>query len=202
MNVFFISPGRTGTTTISIAFSCVDGFTSLHESRVKLLGDERVNYPTNHFECDNRLVWFLPRLTKKYSRSSILVIVTREKSKIANSYNQRWGGIGIMRAYSQGILMRHLNENNLDVCADYVDNVYEQLDFAKKEWAKVITLDLDNPKEGVVELLNNIGKEKYTSEILRSFDTVKSNKNNKTIKIRLLHFRQNLIMLLQDLFKY
>jgi len=202
MNVFFISPGRTGTTTISIAFSCVDGFTSLHESRVNFLGDERVDYPSNHFECDNRLVWFLPRLTKKYSQTSILVIVNREKLKIASSYNQRWGGIGIMRAYSQGILMRHLKDNNLDVCMDYVDNVYEQLEFVKGSWAKVISLDLDNPKEGVVEILNEIGKEQYVSEILKSFNTVKSNKNNKTIKIRLLHFKQNLIMLLQDLFKY
>lgn len=202
MNVFFISPGRTGTTTISVAFSCITGFTSLHESRVKFLGDERVNYPTNHFECDNRLVWFLPRLSKKYAESSILVIVNREKLKIASSYNQRWGGIGIMRAYSQGILMRHLNENNLEVCKDYVDNVYEQLDFAKEEWGKVIYLDLDNPKQGVIEILKEINKEEYTDEILESFDTVKSNKNNKTIKVRVRQLIQNITMLFQDLFRY
>ena len=202
MNVFFISPGRTGTTTISVAFSCIDGFTSLHESRVKLLGDERINYPTNHFECDNRLVWFLPRLSKRYAQSGILVIVNREKLKIARSYDKRWGGLGIMRAYSQGILMRHLKENNLDVCKDYVDNVYEQLDFAQKEWGKVIYLDLDSPRKGVVDLLVEINKEEYTDEIMKSFDTIKSNQNNKTIKVRIRQLIQNITMLFQDLFKY
>lgn len=202
MNIFFISPGRTGTTTISMAFSSIDDFTSGHESRVNFLGEERVDYPDNHFECDNRLVWFLPRLTEKYGESGVLVIVNRNRSEIAKSYNYRWGGIGIMRAYSQGILMRRLNENNFEVCRDYVNNVYEHLDFIKKDWIKVINLDINNPKQGISEILTEVGKEKYLEKVLESLNTIKSNKNNKTIKVRFRHFSQNCVMLFQDLFKY
>ena len=186
MNVFILSPGRTATTTLSEAFSCVKGWSSAHESRSQLLGDERVNYPEKHLEFDNRLTWFLPRLTKKYSSSALLVIVQKKQCRLASSYNKRWYKMNIMKSYSQGILMRDLKDNNLDVCKDYVSNVYEHLEYVSKDWMDCIYLDIDNPEEGVVGILNYIGgTESDLKEILEFLKTTVSNKNEFSLYQRL-----------------
>lgn len=165
MNVFIISPGRTATTTIANAFSCLPGYTSGHETKVKYLGDERVDYANNHVECDNRLAWFLPRLTSKYSNDGLLVILNRDREKIAASYNKRWYKINIMKAYSQGILMRDFTENNADVCRDYVRSVNEQLAFAKSHWKKCITIELEDIDKGVDQIVEFMGMPECASDV-------------------------------------
>lgn len=157
MNVFILSPGRTATVSIAEALKSIDSYTSSHESRVKYLGDDRVDYPINHFECDNRLVWFLPRLTEKYGKNSVLVKINRERHSVAKSYNKRWGGVRIMKAYSQGILMRKLDENNINVCKDYVDNSYEHIEYFAKDWQYYLEIDLENKEEGINKLFDIIG---------------------------------------------
>ena len=97
MNVFFVSPGRTATTAFWKAFQCVEGYTCAHESNVQKLGAERLRYPNKHFELDNRLVFFLAELTTKYAKgNSVLVIIKRDHTAIAKSYNKRWSKINIM----------------------------------------------------------------------------------------------------------
>lgn len=198
MNVFLISPGRTATTTLAEALKNLSGFTSEHESRCSYLGDERINFPENHIECDNRLTWFLPRLTKKYGANSILIKVVRDKTAIAKSYNKRWSRIKIMKAYSQGILMRGLAENNLDVCVDYVNNVYEQIDYFSKDWKHVITLDLNSPDEGLNELFKLLNVD--GSKAVEYFHNNQLNKNESSFKAKYADFKFNIKMALYDLF--
>lgn len=203
MNVFFISPGRTATTTISEAFSHVPGFTSSHESLVQELGEYRVDYPENHFECDNRLTWFLPRLTEKYGDSvdSLLVIVKRHRSQIAASYDQRWDKINIMKSYSQGILLRPLSANNIQVCEDYVDNVYEQLEFAVPRWKNVITMDLSMPEPAIRQVCAFVGSADVADQVLSYFQSTRSNQNNSGFLKRASVFKFNFENLLRDLFR-
>jgi len=201
VNVFVISPGRTATTTLSQALSYIDGYTTGHETNVIKLGAQRVDYPNYHIECDNRLAWFLPRLTKKYGDNSVLVIVKRDIEKIAQSYNRRWAKINIMKAYSQGILMRKLNENNIDVCLDYVQNVYEHLEYFRKDWRFVVEIDMEAPKEGVVKLLQILNKEKYESNVIEYMTNNKTNLNSESIRKKLANIKFNLSCLIWDLSK-
>jgi len=200
LNVFILSPGRTATTTLAHAFDCVEGYSSLHQCRCRRLGEGRVDYPESHIECDNRLTWFLPRLTKKYGANGILVVVDRDRSKTAASYNRRWERINIMKAYSQGILMRKFEDNTYDVCVDYVSNVYEQLDYFSSDWKYVINLQLESPDAGVSEILSVLKREEHKQEVLSVLSNVVLNLNKlKGLKRRYKVFRYNLECLMKDL---
>lgn len=200
MNVFLLSPGRTATTTLAHAFSYVDGYTSSHESRTKYLSDDRVDYPSNHIECDNRLSWFLPRLSKKYAASGVLVSVLRDKNLIAKSYDQRWENINIMKAYSQGILRRDLSDNNFSVCVDYVCNIYEQINYFSKDWENFVEIDLKCPEKGVEKLLKIMGKESDFEKVISFLATHSLNQNDSGIIAKLKITYINLRVLLKDLF--
>lgn len=180
-----ISPGRTATTSLSQVLGDIEGFTSAHESRCNFLGCDRIDYPAYHIECDNRLVWFLPRLTKKYCNDSILVIIKRDREAIANSYFKRFFKINIMTAYSQGILMRDFKDNDLEVCFDYVDNVYEHLDYFATNWQHVIYLDISSPQEGLKELLTKIKRIDQYEMLISSLEEIKTNTNKFGIRSRI-----------------
>lgn len=200
VNVFLLSPGRTATTTLSIALNEVADYTSSHESRVNELGSERISYPENHIECDNRLTWFLPRLTPKYKDKGILVVIKRDVKSIAKSYNQRWQRIYMMKAYSQGILLRDLKDNNLDVCEDYVNNVYEQISYHSIAWKNVIEIDLKDPSKGIYELLQKMNRLEYFDNVMRKLNETHVNLNNSVFKNKKTSIKFNLKCLIWDLF--
>ena len=201
MNVFIISPGRTGTTTFSKSLKKIEGYTSSHESRVDMLGDERINYPLMHIECDNRLVFFLPSLTEKFCKNSVLVCLNRNPSDIALSYNKRWQKINIMKAYSQGILMRRLNRNNQYVCRDYVDYCYFNINWFSKFWNDFICIELESPVQGVELLLKTINKESYLDAIIKDLEVRKDNTMRNRLTNKLDSIKFNLECLIHDLWK-
>lgn len=198
-NVFILSPGRTATTSLAMVFKRLEGYTSGHETQSQLLGDSRVRFPENHIECDNRLCWFLERLTRFYGSSGILVIVHRDEDKIAKSYNQRWYKINIMRAYSQGILQRPLTDNNLSVCADYVSHMYEKLNFWETQWNHVVHLDLAAPELGLSQLLGLLSRESDMEDLLRALNETRSNENLSGFRFKLSNLVFNLKLVLTDL---
>jgi hypothetical protein len=137
----------------------VSGYTTAHESRTKLLGDDRIDYPADHIEVDNRLTWFLPRLTERYGEDGVLVIAVRDPAEIANYYMLRWYKTNILKAYAQGILMRDFRENNVEVARDYVACGYEMIEFAAARWRHVVHLHVDDPLPGAKDVLSIIGRE-------------------------------------------
>ena len=62
MNIFILSTGRCGSNTFIKASQHIMNYSSAHESRHGLIGDERLKYPENHIEADNRLSWFYCQL--------------------------------------------------------------------------------------------------------------------------------------------
>lgn len=203
MNVFIVSPGRTATTTLAEALSKLQGFTASHESRVRKLGEDRVAYPNFHIECDNRLSWFLPRLTEKYSCSedAILVCVYRDREKVALSYNKRWPKINMMKSYSQGILMRPLSENCLDVCRDYVENVYEHIEFFSKFWSAYVEIDIDAPEKGLKDLCDLLGRADQFEEVAKYLSNTRSNENIFGVRKKISDMKFNFENLIRDVFQ-
>lgn len=177
MNIFIISPGRTATTTLASAFGALDGYTSGHETQTSYLGADRITFPANHVECDNRLIWFLPRLTRRYSHNSLLITVNRCNEEISRSYDKRWGKINIMKAYSQGILLRSLEDNSIEVCRDYVSNCYEHLAFFSSHWRYHLTLELDRPDAAIAEACRLADRVHSTPDVLSTLYGTVSNKN-------------------------
>ncbi|TNF34848.1 MAG: hypothetical protein EP315_06710, partial [Gammaproteobacteria bacterium] len=104
MNIFILNTGRCGSMSFIQACQHITNYSSAHESRCHLIGDERLNYPARHIEADNRLSWFLGRLDQVYGNSAFYVHLSRAKPATVASFARR-GDFGIMQAYREGILL-------------------------------------------------------------------------------------------------
>ena len=124
MNVFVLSTGRCGSTTFGRACGHIRNYTSAHESRWGRIGAERLSYPQDHIEVDNRLAWFLGRLEAAYGDDAWYVHLTRAERATAESFVRRFDA-GIIRAYhGDGILGGRPNDHPpLDVALDYCHTV-------------------------------------------------------------------------------
>ncbi|MEJ2006048.1 MAG: hypothetical protein P8X57_14050 [Cyclobacteriaceae bacterium] len=126
MNVFVLSTGRTGTMSLEKACAFADNYTCAHESRCSFLKDERLQYPEDHIEIDNRLSWFLGKLDDMYGDEAIYIHMLRDTEQVARSYAKRWNReTSIIRAYAYGILKRQEHEigDTLEISRDYVETV-------------------------------------------------------------------------------
>lgn len=176
MNIFILGTGRCGTTSFIEACKHITNFTAAHESRSRLLGEDRLNYPTKHIEADNRLSWFLGGLHEKYQSDVIYVHMTRDRDKVAKSFNLRWGrSSAIIDAFTDGILMTHpkkmTNEQRLQACYDYVDTVTTNIRFfLKSAPGPVLDIKLETVKDDFKQFWETIGAQGDLDAALAEFD--------------------------------
>jgi hypothetical protein len=112
---------------------------------VGLLGEERIKYPQNHIEVDNRLAWFLSRLNKTFGDDAYYVHLTRDSQAIATSYCERWHlNESIVKAYGHGLLMNNKipKQDRMKYCLDYVDTVNFNIAQFLEDKTKVLTIDV------------------------------------------------------------
>ena len=150
MNVFVLSTGRTGTLSLERACRHMTNYSVAHESRCQKRGDERVRFPDQHIEIDNRLSWYLGRLDKVYGDHAIYIHMMRNREATAMSYLKRWNReTGIVRAYAYGIQKRQEHEiSDLNsLCLDYVDCVNENIQSFLKDKTRKMEFHLENGEE-------------------------------------------------------
>ena len=129
MNIFILCTGRCGSTTFVRAAQHMTNFTSGHETRARLAGRDRLSYPDNHIEADNRLSWFLGRLDREYGQGARYVHLQRDPARVAESFNERWDSdLAIISAYRKAILKGAPQAEGLDICRDYIDTVTSNID--------------------------------------------------------------------------
>ena len=137
----------------------IDNYTADHESRVSLIGEERLNFPDNHIEADNRLSWMLGKLGKKYGKDAFYVHLRRSREATATSLGRRWDYSGsIVRAYTEGILMAG-KVRGQEYCEDYVDTVTDNIEHFLRDKPHQMTIELENIKEGFRKFWDAIGAE-------------------------------------------
>jgi tetratricopeptide (TPR) repeat protein/lauroyl/myristoyl acyltransferase len=157
MNVFVLSTGRCGSTTFVAACSHIENFTSGHETRRSLLFAERLAYPDDHIESDNRLCWLLGRLDETYGDNAFYVHLVRDREATAASYNRRWHlPVGIVSAYSRAIVMGNAR-HGLDVCLDYWDTVNANIRLFLKDKQHCMPFALENAEEDFRGFWERIG---------------------------------------------
>ncbi|MGC1249126.1 MAG: hypothetical protein WA865_23155, partial [Spirulinaceae cyanobacterium] len=138
MNIFVLNTGRCGSTTFIEACKHISNFSSAHESRSKLLGEDRLNYPNNHIEADNRLSWVLGRLDKVYGNDAVYIHLKRDDNATARSFVKRFSK-GIIKSYKDGVLMGSLdqdapsNDAPMSVALDYCDTVNSNIELFLKD---------------------------------------------------------------------
>lgn len=144
-NVFVLCTGRSGSTTFIRAASHIRNYSSGHETRSALVGDDRFAYPPNHVEADNRLSWLLGRLDATYGRNAKYVHLIRDPASVVRSFERRWNDeFGIIRAYRKSIIMRCKEEDRARVCMDYVDTVTANIRAFLKDKPQWIEFRVEN----------------------------------------------------------
>jgi hypothetical protein len=170
MNVFILNSGRCGSTTFYQACRHIDNFTAGHETRVRLIGPDRLAYPDRHIEADNRLSWLLGRLDLAYGDSAWYVHLTREREATAASFARR-EGFGIMKAYREGILLEGgPGLTALDFAYDYLDTVEANIGLFLKDKRRTMAFSVEQAREDFSAFWRWIGAEGDLEKALSEWD--------------------------------
>lgn len=160
MRVFVLSTGRCGSTTFARACKHVTNFTSGHETRSRLKGPDRLDYPDNHIECDNRLSWLLGRLDDRFGDEAFYVHLLRDPKHVAQSYNRRWKKkASIVKAYRDGIHMSPDEPNSEEWILEFIDTVTKNIEFFIANKSRVFTLHMEEAEQEFPKFLDRIGAE-------------------------------------------
>lgn len=171
MNVFVLNSGRCGSTTFIAACAHITNYTAGHESRVTLLGSERLAYPPDHIEADNRLSWFLGRLEESYGDGAFYVHLTRPVEDTARSFEKR-SGFGILRAYREGILMGTSDSPSAyDVALDYLHTVETNISLFLQGKTRTLRFRLENARDDFRSFWQAVGAEGDLAAALKEWDT-------------------------------
>lgn len=161
MRVFILCTGRTGSKSLIKACEHITNYTASHESRSKLIGENRFKYPDDHIEADNRLSWFLGTLDKKYGKEAFYVHLKRDKTKVIDSFSQRWTNQGsILKAFSEGILMQGFNklsqQEKKQIAIDYQLTVTNNIELFLKDKTNKIEINLETINEDFIRFCSVI----------------------------------------------
>ena len=171
MNIFILNSGRCGSTTFIRACSHIRNFTALHESRSGLIGPERLNYPANHIEADNRLSWFLGRLERQYGDDAWYVQLNRDRSATAESFARR-SEFGIMQAYRDGVLLGLQGTPTAhEVALDYLDTVEANITHFLRDKSHQMHFRLEQAQEDFPRFWAWIGAEGDLQAALAEWQT-------------------------------
>ncbi|OOZ41960.1 hypothetical protein BOW53_01990 [Solemya pervernicosa gill symbiont] len=170
MNIFVLNTGRCGSTTFIKACGHIRNYSSDHESRSQLIGDQRLAYSDNHIEADNRLSWILGRLDKRYGDEAFYVHLSRNIDATASSFAKR-ESYGIMKAYREGVLLEGRNEQQShDIAHDYIETIESNIELFLKDKSKRMAFRLENAKEDFKTFWERIGAEGNLDAALAEWD--------------------------------
>jgi hypothetical protein len=170
MNVFVLTTGRSGSLTFAEACAHITNYSSGHETRVGLVGSERLAYPPDHIEVDNRLAWFPGRLEAAFGDDAFYVHLRRDRAAVAESMARRWSKPA-MRSYRKGILWDVDPETDRTVlAADLVETMESNIDHYLRDKTRTMTIDIESAKASFPEFWEWIGAEGDLEAALAEFD--------------------------------
>ncbi len=159
MNIFVLSTGRCGSMTFSKACQHMSNYTASHESRLPFINEQRLAYPDNHIEADNRLCWILGRLEQSYGNDAFYIHLSRDKRLVAESYARR-KEFGIMKAYREGLLLGgNSTHADIDIALDYIHTIEANISLFLKNKTDTMQFQLENAKRDFELLWKRIGAE-------------------------------------------
>jgi hypothetical protein len=183
VRVFVLTTGRTGSVTYAHAAAHATNFTAGHETRGGVLQPDRLEYPDDHIEVDNRLSWFLGSLHRRYGDDAGYVHLLRDEDAVARSYEDRWPdsrlprrkpivaarkALGYVRgdnhaslpvAFSQGIVMRkHVaREERFTACKLMVRTINDNVALFLRERPNSLVVDLEDGADGFERVWERFG---------------------------------------------
>lgn len=156
MNVFVLCTGRCGSSTFSKACEHIDNYTVGHETNIGRLGTNRLVYPRDHIEVDNRLSWFLGRLDQSYGAKAFYVHLIRDRAATVASFEKR-GAFGIMRAYRDGIYLGMPETcTPQQVAEDYYSTVNANIEYFLRGKENSVRVRIEQMEEDFVAFWNAV----------------------------------------------
>jgi len=147
MNVFILNTGRCGSTTFIKACEHITNFTAGHETRCRLVGEDRLAFAPNHIEADNRLSWILGRLDRRFGNHAYYVHLHRSEKATAKSFVNRFHS-GIMRSYTRGVLMTPESRySQMEIAHDYCQTIASNIELFLKDKTHTMSFSLENAEE-------------------------------------------------------
>jgi hypothetical protein len=170
MNVFVLTTGRSGSLAFAEACRHIRNYSAGHETRVGLLGSDRLAYPPDHIEVDNRLAWFPGRLEAAYGDDAFYVHLRRDAGATAASMVRRWSKPA-MRSYRQGILWDVDPETDrVALAADLVATLDSNIRHYLRDKSKCMTIDIETAASSFPSFWERIGAEGDLQAALAEFD--------------------------------
>jgi hypothetical protein len=122
-----------------------------------MVGEQRMAYPKNHIEADNRLAWFLGRLDRQFGDAALYVHLQRDLEETAKSFANRYSR-GVMHGYRTSILwnMPRCTEP-MHVCKDYVETVTSNIEHFLRDKPYQMKIQLEDAKAGLENFWEAIG---------------------------------------------
>ncbi len=171
MNVFILNSGRCGSTTFIEACRHITNYTAGHETRLRKIGAERLAYPENHIEADNRLCWLLGRLERAYGDQAHYVHLTRRREEVAASFVKRMD-YGIMRAWRDGVLLEgEPDQTPTGFALDYLDTVEANIGCFLRDKTRQTVVRLEHAREDFPRFWEAIGARGDLAMALTEWDT-------------------------------
>lgn len=176
MRVFVLTTGRAASTTFAEACAHIDGMTAGHETH-KGMVEGRLQYPDNHIESDNRLVWFLGTLDRLYADDQTFYVhLFRDPDKVAASYRDRWHiTVSIVRAFYHAFLMNRKKpdaQTALLACRLFVDTVEDNIRFFLKGRDNWIDVRVESLEEDFFRFMDKAGLQGDRAKISASLNQV------------------------------
>lgn len=164
MNVFVLSTGRCGSTTFAEACKHMTNFTVGHESNTGQLGENRLQYPSQHIEVDNRLSWMLGGLDAKYRDDVYYVHLIRAKRPTVASYMHRWKHReSLVVGFTNGILMRNYQQLTSPERETAVSTMYDTINtnirLFLRDKPNACRIEMEQMETGFTQFWQTIGAE-------------------------------------------
>lgn len=157
-NVFVLCTGRSGSVTFANACKHITNYSSGHETRVRQTGDARTDYPDNHIEVDNRLIFFAGALEAKYGDEAIYVHLRRNPQEVAESYNRRWHmAEGLMMGWATSIARQ--TDYGISASRFMVDTVEQNIAQFLSNKPRKLEIWIENFQEGFDQFADLIAAE-------------------------------------------
>lgn len=175
MNIFVLCTGRCGSVTFAKACSHLTNYSSGHESRCRVIGDGRLQYPQNHIEVDNRLAWFLGSLDKRYGVAAFYVHLLRDREAVAQSYAKRWPLLhSVVRAFGHGIVPCNGRPESdpVEISRFMVSEVNANIEAFLKDKPHQMTIRLETVRNQFPEFLRRINATGDLEQALTTWNTV------------------------------
>jgi len=171
----------------------IDNFTIGHESQVELLGNTRFQFPDQHIEVDNRLIWQLGGLNQYIGDDALYVHLVRERTAVKKSFIKRlYQPKSIFYGYCEAIKKttpENLSHDEIEKLADdFLDSVDANINFFLENKTHQMVFQLENYQQDFSSFWNRINAsgdyQKALNEWTKKYNPSKKNKTNFTYDLK------------------